>query len=129
MIIDDVTTGTLVGALRGTLARHRALTQNLANADTPGYQRVDVAFETSLARAVETDRARGVGMGGTAGDSALAAFTPATEATSSSAVRVDGSNVDADNELAQLSANQLTYQTVVGLLDKKFARIRTAITS
>lgn len=55
MIIDDVTTGALVGALRGTLARHRALTQNLANADTPGYQRVDVAFETSLARAVETE--------------------------------------------------------------------------
>ena len=43
-------------------------------------------------------------------------------------MRVDGSNVDPDDEMAQLSANQLAHQTVVSLLDKRFAQFRTAIT-
>ena len=37
-------------ALNGLSARHKALSANIANADTPGYQRIDVVFEDQLAK-------------------------------------------------------------------------------
>ena len=42
-------------------------------------------------------------------------------------IRVDGSNVDPDDEMAQLAANQLANQTILSLLDKRFGQFRTAI--
>ena len=53
---------------------------------------------------------------------------PAVQSVNTTTMRVDGSNVDPDDEMAQLSANQLAHQTVVSLLDKRFAQFRTAIT-
>lgn len=35
-------------AMDGLAARHKALTANIANANTPGYKRVDVSFEGKL---------------------------------------------------------------------------------
>ena len=40
-------------ALEGAGKRHEALAANLANANTPGYQRVDVEFHGALASAME----------------------------------------------------------------------------
>ena len=48
--------------------------------------------------------------------------------TDTTTMRVDGSNVDPDDEMARLSANQLASTTVVSLLDKRFAQFLTAIT-
>ncbi|MFN8109641.1 MAG: flagellar basal body protein [Thermoleophilia bacterium] len=57
-MFDDITTVALTQAMHGANLRQSALAQNLANADTPGYQRVDVNFEGALAAAVEQDRAK-----------------------------------------------------------------------
>jgi flagellar basal-body rod protein FlgB len=54
---DDLTTTALSASMRGLGLRHQALAQNVANADTPGYRRVDVQFEGALA-------ARGRRLGG-----------------------------------------------------------------
>ena len=53
---------------------------------------------------------------------------PNVMSTDTTTMRVDGSNVDPDDEMARLSANQLASTTVVSLLDKRFAQFRTAIT-
>ena len=53
---------------------------------------------------------------------------PNVMSTDTTTMRVDGSNVDPDDEMARLSANQLASQTVVSLLDKRFQQFRTAIT-
>lgn len=133
MFPDDLTTEVLSASLRGHNARNAALVNNIANAETPGYKRIDVQFEAALAEAVETDRVR-IRRGAEMGESAFGA----TDETAGSAasvrsmgettMRVDGSNVDADDEMAQLSSNQLAHQTVVSLLDKRFNQLRTAIT-
>ena len=52
---------------------------------------------------------------------------PGVRSVDTTTMRVDGSNVDPDDEMAQLSANTLAHQTVVSLLDKRFAQFRTAI--
>ncbi|MEQ8833068.1 MAG: flagellar basal body rod protein FlgB [Miltoncostaeaceae bacterium] len=130
MLFDDVTAATLVSALRGYEARNLAISNNLANAETPGYQRLDVSFEETLAEASrEAHGVRGGGMGG--GSRAEAAsllenFVPQATAEPG-AMRADGGSVDPDTEMAALAQNQLAHQTVTSLLDKHLTLIRTAI--
>ena len=40
--------------MRGSMLRQTLLTNNLANADTPGYQREDVNFQSTLASAIQS---------------------------------------------------------------------------
>lgn len=133
MFPDDLTTEVLSAALRGTNARNTAIANNIANAETPGYKRADVSFEAALADAVESDRNRisrnSGGMSAFDSDGAreVGDFAPSIRAINTTTMRVDGSNVDPDNEMAQLSANQLANQTIVSLLDKRFSQFRTAI--
>lgn len=132
MFPDDLTTEVLSASLRGHNARNAALVNNIANAETPGYKRIDVQFESALAEAVRSDRARlhrGTAMTGTpfGGGGEVAGSAPALRALDSTTMRVYGSNVDPDDEMAQLSSNQLAHQTVVSLLDKRFSQFRTAI--
>ena len=133
MFPDDLTTDVLAASMRGYEARNTALANNIANADTPGYKRVNVNFESALADAVQSDRARMQhnsllpDLTGASSAHEVAAFDPAVNSVDTTTMRVDGSSVDPDNEMAQLSANQLAHQTVVSLLDKRFAQFRTAI--
>ena len=136
MFPDDLTTAVLTQAMAGYGARNTAIANNIANAETPGYKRVDVSFESALADAVEADRdrmRRDVGAGISALDGsdvtrALDDVAPSVLSTDTTTMRVDGSNVDPDDEMARLSENQLASNTVVSLLDKRFNQFRTAIT-
>jgi flagellar basal-body rod protein FlgB len=136
MFPDDLTTAVLTQAMAGYSARNTAIANNIANADTPGYKRVDVSFESALADAVDADRERlrmDVGSSIAAIDGSevtrqVDEVAPNVMSTDTTTMRVDGSNVDPDDEMARLSANQLASTTVVSLLDKRFAQFRTAIT-
>lgn len=136
MFPDDLTTAVLTQAMAGYSARNTAIANNIANADTPGYKRVDVTFESALADAVGADRERlrmDVGSAISAIDGSdvtrrVDDVAPNVMSTDTTTMRVDGSNVDPDDEMARLSANQLASTTVVSLLDKRFQQFRTAIT-
>lgn len=123
MLFNDVTAATLTSALRGYEARNLAISSNLANAETPGYRRVEVSFESALAAAA--DEAHGAGR--TTGAAAVAAITPTRSTGPATAMRTDASNIDPDSEMAALAQNQLAHQTVTSLLDKHLTLIRTAI--
>lgn len=133
-MFDDITTVTLTAAMRGASMRQTALAQNIANADTPGYKRVDVKFEGALAEALEADRAQiarnrsieaPVAFGPR--ERALESVRPELTRDTTTTMRVDGSNVDPDNEMSELAANQLSYNTVTALLDARFNQMRSAI--
>ncbi|WP_217915177.1 flagellar basal body rod protein FlgB [Miltoncostaea marina] len=133
MFFGDLTTEVLTAAARGYDARHTALASNIANAETPGYKRIEVQFESALAKAVEDDRSR-MGRGPAtslpspfAQGDAVESSRPAVS-SSGTTMRVDGSNVDPDAEMAELAANQLAHQTVVAMLDKRFTQFRMAVT-
>jgi flagellar basal-body rod protein FlgB len=98
--IYDTTQSTLEKAILGASARQQAITQNLANVDTPGYQRVDVDFHKTLRDA----------MASAAGPQS-ATFSPQRDATAQ--VRPDGSTVDADVEASAQARNGLEYETLV----------------
>ena len=86
------------------LTQQAVVANNLANANTPGYRRVDVDFHGALGRALAAGD-------GTRAALERAAFAPATDATG--ALRADGSTVDPDAEAAKLAANALEHQAAV----------------
>lgn len=115
----DTTQLALERAIEGAGKRHEALAANLANANTPGYQRVDVDFHGALASAI------GRGEESRAALSSLS-FSPARDA-SAGAVRADGSTVDVDAESAKLAANALEHQAAVQVAHARIGILKAAM--
>ena len=91
--------------------RNDAISNNIANVDTPGYKRQDVAFENQLERALghfryETmdEKVYGIKMG----DLNSKVYTDAA----SYSYRLDGNNVDIDTENVYLAENQIKYNAL-----------------
>jgi flagellar basal-body rod protein FlgB len=116
MDLFDPTQQLLEGALRGAAARQSALAGNLANANTAGYQRVDVDFHSVL---------RAAAASGDTSSLADAAFAPEVDAAAT--MRVDGGSVDLDVEASNLSANGLEYQALVAVAQGRTGILQSAI--
>ena len=115
----DTTQLALERAIEGAGKRHEALAANLANANTPGYQRVDVDFHGALAAAVARgDESRGA--------LESLSFTAARDA-SAGATRADGSTVDVDAESAKLAANALEQQAAVQVAHARIGILKAAM--
>jgi flagellar basal-body rod protein FlgB len=113
-VLFDTTQLALERAIEGAGQRHQALAANLANANTPGYRRVDVDFHGTLAAALDR------------GEVGSAAFAPAPDA-SAGAVRADGSTVDVDAESAKLAANALEHQAAVQVAHARIGIMKAAM--
>jgi flagellar basal-body rod protein FlgB len=101
--------------LDAAVARHKAIARNLANVETPGYRAQEVRFSRDLAQAIERD------------DDAAIRGTKLETVERDGPVKPDGNSVDLDRELAEMSGNALTYQTLVTLVALKTNQVRSAI--
>lgn len=113
----DVTQAALEQALQGSALRQKVLANNLANANTPGFRRSDVDFQSALAGALDAaDPAQQV-------DRVQFAVQPDTAGPQ----RADGNNVQVDAEMAKLNENAVTYQALVAVAKARLSMISTAI--
>jgi flagellar basal-body rod protein FlgB len=99
----------------GSSARQAALANNVANANTPGYKRMDVDFHAALQEALGD---------GLSHDDQLD-FTAETDGTG--ATRADGGNVDPDIEMASLAENSLEYQALATVQKARMHILDTVI--
>ncbi len=103
--------------------RQEAISNNIANVNTPGYKRQDVSFEDSLQEAISNSRYRST-------DEKVANLSKADlrirSYTDSSgfSYRLDGNNVDIDTENAALARNQLKYNALVDSINHEFSMIK-----
>jgi flagellar basal-body rod protein FlgB len=117
-----------VRARRGEL-----IANNLANADTPGYQARDIDFRQAMARAAG-DKTVGATMTTTqpghigGASSADAAGSPDLKYRTPLAPALDGNTVDAQIEQAAFAENAVRYQATLTFLSSKFRGLLTAIT-
>ncbi|MFN2448620.1 MAG: flagellar basal body rod protein FlgB [Candidatus Baltobacteraceae bacterium] len=125
----------LGNAIAGADMQHAAIANNIANVNTPNYNRQSVSFKDALASAEGEDTGSGDLAMLTAGDrhftapgSAPATFDPQVQVDETDQMRPDGSNVDVDKEMASLSQNSGYSQTMSQLLQVQFMRLREAIT-
>jgi flagellar basal-body rod protein FlgB len=113
MALVDSTQQLLEAAMRGSWTRQTALTSNIANADTPGYQRQDVNFESALQSAMTVGEAPGD----------LQFQTEAQPAEAGP----NGTAVSVDREAAKLAENGLDYQALTQVVGARNGIMRSAI--
>lgn len=125
----------LKDAGKGARDTHDVIANNVANINTPGFKRSDVSFKEALAEelpryddsddlALTTDDDRQIAAGP---DFEPKPFAVTTTLDDTQQMRVDGSNVDLDQEMAKLSMNSSYSQTIHALLSVQYSRIREAI--
>ena len=108
--------------------RNEAIANNIANDDTPGYKRVDVAFQSVLA--TEIGKSKYVSLDRKIKDVNLSHLDVTVKTDMSSypfSYRLDGNNVDMDTENVELAANQITYQALVDSMGQEFTRIKSVM--
>ena len=126
----------LKDAISGSSFAHAAIANNVANVNTPGFQRINVSFKEALAAteptppnpddlALATTSAGHIPINGEI--PAQPFHVVAAPAESPIRMRVDGSNVDVDQEMALLTQNSAYSQTMASLLQVQYTRLRTAI--
>ncbi|MBE5855941.1 MAG: flagellar basal body rod protein FlgB [Lachnospiraceae bacterium] len=113
-------------AADGAWARHEAISNNIANQDTPGYKRQDVDFESELKKALRISRYTENIDNRNNLDKQIAnlnfnSLKPKvfTDMRSYS-YRLDGNNVDPDTEGVYLAANQTKYNGIMASINNEF---------
>ncbi len=116
------------GALDASTERQRVIASNIANAQTPGYQSREVAFEEFLQEAGTTSKLR-------LSHTAPGHMDGAKPAVPQGVTRVrpeeiDGSganNVSIERETTEMAENSLHFSALSSFLANKYRAIRDAI--
>jgi len=117
-------------AMDGSVVKHTAITNNLANVNTPGYKKLEVSFQDALSEALEPQqklkrtKPKHLPVAVSLDDPNLVQIRRDT----STSLRNDGNNVDVDMESAALAENQLYFLSLVQLLSSELSLLRASIT-
>lgn len=104
--------------------RNDILANNIANADTPGFKRKDVQFETYLKNAVAgTDSLNEMVANIDLNELNCTTYTDQANLS----YRYDGNNVDINTENVELAKNQLKYYTLMNSMSQEFSRLKSAL--
>ena len=117
-------------AADGAWLRNEAIANNIANVDTPGYKRQDVSFEAELKHALKANKY--VSLDEKVKDlnshDRLSHVNPRTYTDYAGySYRLDGNNVDIDNENVELASNQIKYSALTQSIDQEFQNLKAVI--
>jgi flagellar basal-body rod protein FlgB len=123
-------------ATKGAKLEHDQIANNIANVNTPEFRSSYVDFKSALQDslgapadpdelAMATDDGRQFAIGDAAPP---VPYDPKAQVDAATQMRADGSNVDIDQQMAQLSSNTGYQQTVAQLLQEQYKFIREAST-
>ncbi len=113
----------------GASRRQNYISNNIANADTPGYKREDIDFKSALRklagpeRGITPSRTRSNHL--TGGDISNSRINNFKERNTS--FRVDGSNVDIEREMAEMAKNNIYFNTLAQQMDASFNRLHSVL--
>ena len=106
--------------------RNEAISNNIANVDTPGYKRQDVAFESVLQQALGNnryesmdDKVANVDLSRLRGRAYLD--------YANYSYRLDGNNVDIDTENVELASEQIKYEALTSSISSQFSRMKSVL--
>lgn len=106
--------------------RNEVIGNNMANVDTPGYKRQDVAFESELEKALAGKRY--VTMDDKVANLSLDKLQPRTYTDYASfSYRLDGNNVDVETEEVVLAKNQIKYEGLLKGILQEFQNLKSVM--
>lgn len=109
-MLESVTQAALQSAIDGLALRQRAIANNIANINTPNYRAQRVTFEDALAASVAAHDGH-----------VTAAVQPSLEPT-----RLDGNNVNLDEETLNNIETNLRYQFATQAMTQQFTSLTAA---
>lgn len=121
--------GALGKTLNGLNSRNKAISNNIANVDTPNYKRQYVTFRDQLKSAMEetndlaTTNSKHISIGA----SSVNSVQPKIQQEKNTSFRNDGNNVSIDKEMAQLAKNGLEYRSIIKQVSNQFNRLGSVI--
>lgn len=110
-IVDVIEAGVKAESLR-----QKAIANNVANLETPGYRRVDVRFEELLAKCLDSS-----------GEVDPSEIEPQIYQPHETSVKSNGNDVNYEGEVGQMIKNAIRHKALIRLLSKKYSQIDQAI--
>ncbi|MGD6816174.1 flagellar basal body rod protein FlgB [Metabacillus sp. 113a] len=120
------TVTTLENALKTTNIQQKVISNNIANADTPGFKAKKVSFGSLLTREMSNIQANKTDVRHI--DFSKTSTGGAVIKNKDSAYHANGNGVDIDSEMADLAKNQIQYNALVDRLNGKFKSLQTVLT-
>ena len=125
--------------LSASWTRNAVIRNNIANVETPGFKASDVEFESLFERALMEEKSgfkcakthqghRDIGTRATGKYTDVASVSPHIFQREDTAMRMDGNNVDIEDENVKLAQNSLYYNTLMEKMNSEIRRLRMAIT-
>jgi len=124
---------TLQQGLSAAWTRNAVIRNNIANVETPGFKASDVEFETLLSGAIKKNtennfvgtktHPRHVDIG----SARPLSVSPRIVERKGLSIRMDGNNVDIEDENVKLAQNSLYYNTLLEKMNSEIRRLRMAI--
>ncbi len=130
-MLGDFTWKVVEKDMEGLVQRFKAVSRNVAHADTPGYARRNVSFEDQLRDVIQSGKKLHM----TVTDPAhiptrprlVSDVKPVETRILDERYRLDGNNVDPEREMAVLAETRMMYNAMNRLAAKKLAGYRTVI--
>lgn len=133
LLLDQSTSTTVLKkALDAQATRQRAHAQNIANAETPGYRRVAVDFESELQSVLGDENAGSMARTdprhmNTGGAGSLADLQPRIRIEQPEGEQDGVNGVSIDEEMAEMAETQIRYLAALELLKRRYVNLKTAI--
>jgi flagellar basal-body rod protein FlgB len=114
--------------------RHSAVASNIANINTPGYQKVEVNFEEALIDALERstpafasgEAAMLDGMEITSGrQNVMLSWQPMMSKSDTGAQRLDGNKTTVETEMSGMAYNAVKYNALASVVAKEFQLLKS----
>ncbi len=96
--------------------RQKAIANNVANLETPGYRRIDVKFEELLAKALDSS-----------GAADLSEIEAQIYQPKETQVKSNGNDVNLEAEVGHMVKNTLRHKAYIRLLTKKYKQMILAM--
>jgi flagellar basal-body rod protein FlgB len=136
-------------AMDGLSARHKAISSNIANAETPDYKRIDVSFEDQLGKIINTENVKELQKLQNSGQMPVSEnksnmplsvnynqgfmessdFEPSPFQSEDNPPNTKGNTVNIETEMSELTKNGMTYNALATLQSKAFKGLGEVIRS
>jgi flagellar basal-body rod protein FlgB len=118
---------TLEKALDGSALKQKAISQNIANVDTPNYKAKKTQFQHTLDQAMDRS------FNANRTDQRHVQFTSANRSnafmtkSNNTMYNHNLNNVDIDQEMAEMAKNQIYYNALIERINGRFNSLQTAV--
>lgn len=129
-LLQSTQVSVLEKALSAASLRHKVISNNIANVNTPKFKKSEVSFENQLELAMSAEKSpiartheRHLPIKSTSLDD----VEPTINTITTTSFRNDDNNVDIDSEMAGLAKNSITYSAVADQINKYFSNLKSVI--